>query len=258
MGELHDRLTELLRRFHGLASAQGITYGIHYGTLLGAVREEAIISHDDDVDVYIVKDRLTDNVQYDISRVAAQYGLQVVPLKPEWYFLYTMGNFIGFKLLAIEEGVIPSSYVDLDGRACIDVFVVQKVGPLFVNLGIFLDEYLDAAAVENPIVYRLGGLYVQGPSAPRSFLARVYGSTWRTPIEDRPHLTYLRPLKMMKWKLEGFDDEQRRLAEQYERQELQGPGFEMPVRIRWVTYVLIGLLLLLFVGRLNRRVLKAG
>lgn len=246
---LHDRLYELLRRFHALASSQGFVYGIHYGTLLGAVREEAIIPYDDDVDVYIVKERVTNNIQYDVSRVAAQYGLQVVPLKPEWYFLFTMGNFIGFKLLAIEEGSIPSSYADLDGRACIDVFVVQRTGPIYLNLGIFVDEYLDAEAVENPRVYRLGGLYVQGPSNPRAYLARVYGGTWRTPIKDKPHLTFVRPLTMTKWKLEGFDNEQSQLAEQYQRQALTGPGFEMPVRVRWVTYVLIGLLLLAVVAR---------
>ena len=238
MENLHARLLELLRRFHALATDHDLQYGIESGTLLGAVREERIIAHDDDVDVYVVKGRSSEPTRSTIDRVGGRYGLQAVSMVKEAKFLYLMSNFDGFKLLASEEGDIGGD--DLDGRACIDVFIRSRVGPVYVNPGIFLCEYLDAEAVETPRVYRVGDQYVWGPSQAQKYLGRTYGNTWRTPIKYAPHSTHLRPTTMKHWPLPDTLD-QKRLASLYERDSsaLQDSHGEMPFPVRWLLYVVV-------------------
>ena len=65
-----------------------IICSIESGTLLGAVREERIIAHDDDVDVYVVKGRSSEPTRSTIDRVGGKYGLQAVSMVKEAKFLY--------------------------------------------------------------------------------------------------------------------------------------------------------------------------
>ena len=53
---LHARLLTLLIKFHDICVSNGISYSLHGGTLLGAVRDGGFIPWDDDADVTLTRD----------------------------------------------------------------------------------------------------------------------------------------------------------------------------------------------------------
>src|ERR1700742_3734835 len=48
---------ENLKIFCDIVGRSGITFGIFFGTLLGAIREGRFITHDEDIDIYVLNEQ---------------------------------------------------------------------------------------------------------------------------------------------------------------------------------------------------------
>ena len=131
-----------------------IYHGIIYGTLLGLYREEALIKHDQDVDLYILdedKDKLLNSLQFVED--------------------------IGFKVIRFEKKLIS---IFKDGEY-IDMYLFSKFFFKFRKCG---RTVIKASYLENPSSLDVKGFKFKVPSPTEQFLIQCYGKDWRQPKKD--------------------------------------------------------------------------
>lgn len=139
-----------------LLEGEDIEFGLHHGTLLGAVREHSFIPFDYDVDLY-VKD--------------LPHLLRVIP----------KFNGKGFKLCRVTPGRL---YSFRYGKAYIDFYILRKAPFPFnfwcywVGSDIQPKKYYD----KTQKIDFLGGKFTI-PQDAEGKLVLSYGKTWRTPIK---------------------------------------------------------------------------
>jgi hypothetical protein len=142
----------LLKR---MLDEQGIRFGITYGTLLGAIREQAFIKWDEDVDVFILdEDRSAFHSMLDALRGA---GLELVRCEGDLYSLMRLDN-----------------YIDV-------YFFRKKWGRRICNKDSVRSKFLE----RDGWVEFLGQRFL-APFESRRFLCEIYGVDWETPKRDAP------------------------------------------------------------------------
>lgn len=151
-----EQAKAVLFKAKDLLEEKNITFGLIYGTLLGAVREHDFIAHDYDVDIYVrEEEKLLSAIPYFYER--------------------------GLKLCRTTEGRL---YSFRYGDAYIDLYILRKapfpfsVYCYFVGSDVLPKKYFD----NTTFIDFLGGSF-RVPQNAESFLELCYGKTWRIPIK---------------------------------------------------------------------------
>jgi len=133
-----------------------IPFGLLYGTLLGAVRENNFIEHDEDTDVFVLyeyKDQIID-ILFELKK----YGLIVAR------------NDIDVDLLSFIK----------DGEY-IDIYFFRKN---FFGQRISNGLVIDSKYLERLIDIHFLGVNFQIPNNPKELLEKIYGHDWMIPRID--------------------------------------------------------------------------
>ncbi len=167
---------EMLGRLHEVLDANGIDYYLDFGTLLGLVRENNFIKHDDDIDLTI------------IDRTIEARSLLKTLLSEGFVFIHALtvrGRVVEFSV----------SYKKLSADFYFYI-PITKAG----NVGV-CDVYFDPSVkYDNPNennykvwfipdgirtkIVQFMGVDVRIPECPEKILEIEYGKDWRTPIKN--------------------------------------------------------------------------
>ncbi len=159
-----EKLLENMVLMRDILSRRGIRCFLHYGTLLGAVREKGFIPHDDDADLGVFDG--------DFDRIVS-----AVPELAEAGFTFECkrhGRLLQF----------------LRGDEQVDLFVAVRVNLPFTHrwaidervtvAGRYLDRLAEIDFLGHPFLI---------PSFPEDLMKDLYGKTWRVPMKDIPSRT---------------------------------------------------------------------
>jgi len=154
-----------LRRAMLLLQDHGYMSVLCYGTLLGAVREQKFIFHDDDVDIAVVlNDGVANNVQKSMNNIAEIF-------KSDGYGLNTLSD----KHHNIHVR-------DTSNGGVLDIFPVQIVGDeAFLHMEKMNWRSVSAQWFENIKLVELHDQLFPAPGNAESLLAERYGETWKVP-----------------------------------------------------------------------------
>jgi phosphorylcholine metabolism protein LicD len=174
---IHKHLIELLELTTRVFNEFRIPYFIHSGTLLGAVRENNIIPHDDDIDIAIYPEDKDFLLSKEFNDEIKKYNLKTEMVMQK----------------DIDKEIIKMKYLKADHGIFLDIFVfedtndrVQYRAPLCRRIwprGYFTKDEM------YPIKkYQLRHLEVNGPNNPIPYLERHYGEDWKIPkTRERNH-----------------------------------------------------------------------
>jgi len=160
--------------FQKIMDRHYITFTLAYGTLLGAIRENDFITHDEDIDVAIL-DENRDN------------------------FLNILSDFI-------EDGFIIGRYADdilslIRNGEYIDIYIFRK--RLF-GYREFANEKLKEKYLIDLVEYDFMDSRFKIPKESEEYLIEHYGENWRVPVKDahacNPNL-YLSIKNLLKYNL---------------------------------------------------------
>ena len=150
---------ENLEIFYKVIDKSDVTYGLFFGTLLGAVREGNFIAHDEDTDIYVLEEE-KDKVKELLPKFR-EAGLELVRFDP---FMMS--------LMRKDE------YIDI-------YFFMEVKHPLGKRMRKNHYQWeFDAEPMENPERFDFLGMLFPMPANPEHMLEVIYGKTWRTPIEN--------------------------------------------------------------------------
>lgn len=151
---------ENLQLFYSIIEKTDIKYGLIYGTLLGAIRENNFIEHDEDIDIFILGE-----YEEDFQKLLKQFrnlGLELVRYNYDLLSLMRKGEYIDVYFFYPKR-----------------IFGFIKVR-IHDNRNIILAKYL-----ENPNRINFLGMNIPIPSEPEKLLKKTYGSNWRIPIKNQ-------------------------------------------------------------------------
>lgn len=147
-----------LLTFKYIMDLNNIKFGIIFGTLLGAIRENNFIQHDEDVDVYVLQEDKDEILS--LLSIFEQHGLRVVRYTDTILSLLSGGDYI-------------------------DVYFPQKnfFGSMCVGEDCYASKYFIFKTKINFL-----GTYFYTPTNPECFLEEAYGKDWRVPKINSPSL----------------------------------------------------------------------
>lgn len=152
---------ENLLLFSSLVEAASIKYGIFFGTLLGAIRENNFIVHDEDSDIYILNEEK--NKFIELLFTFRKHDLELVRLEND--------------LLSLRRK-----------NEDIDIYFLKrkrKLGLIKVRVLTNHFEY-PAKYIENPTKIPFLDNEIFAPSHPTKILRMMYGKNWKIPIKNHP------------------------------------------------------------------------
>ena len=161
---------ENLRILIDVLSNTNITYGIMFGTLLGAIRNGDFIDHDEDVDIYVLE----------------EFKRDFLRLLPEL-------NSRGLILVRAIEGEISvmreNEYIDIS-------FLRKKKNFWFQDVRTLNDNFTyPAYNLEQTQEFLFRNISLPIPSKPEVLLAKIYGKNWQRPISG----DHARPNTFLAW-----------------------------------------------------------
>lgn len=174
---IHKHLIELLELITKIFKEFRIPYFIHSGTLLGVVRENNIIPHDDDIDIAIYPQDKDFILSKEFNEEIKKYNLKTEMVLQK----------------DIDKEIIKLKYLKADHGIFLDIFVFEDTedrtqyrAPLCRRIwprGYFTKEEM------YPLkIYQLRHLDVYGPKDPIPYLERHYGTDWKIPkTRERNH-----------------------------------------------------------------------
>lgn len=168
-----DISNENLLMFRTFMSDSSITWGLIYGTLLGAIRGNDFIDHDEDTDIFVLHEQKTQFI--------------------EWYLAYMQDE---FKIIRFERNLISlirdEEYIDvyffkksIHGRRCDDFFIPRKFFKSQTQVSLQGNQYPTIAE-------------------PLNFLSYQYGEDWRIPKKNahaKGKPNFLKLFKRKVWKI---------------------------------------------------------
>lgn len=164
-------------------TARGVRYTLAYGTLLGAVRDRALVPWDDDLDLLA---RPADRAAVlDMAAELASAGLEVVEVRyPATHLALRprgLRQFDGGLIRALRRG-----------RKVVDIFLFAPFADGVARRYDFENEVYWAPHssfptfhLEGTATVELAGREYPAPAAPERWLEIVYGRGWRTPRRNR-------------------------------------------------------------------------
>lgn len=139
----------------------GVKFGLIYGTLLGAYRENNFIKHDYDTDLYVLEeDKLN---LLDTLPKLIKIGFEV-------------GRYDGLLLSLVRD------------EEYIDFYFFRKSNLFYRKNTVGLTA--KAKYLENTKPYNFLGESFEIPEKVESFLVELYGKTWKIPIENDPSMNH--------------------------------------------------------------------
>lgn len=159
-----EKANENLQLLKRILKEQNLNFGLAYGTILGAVRDHDFITHDEDIDLYILKEDET--LFLSTLVLLNNYGFNIVRNDRRGLIsIMRNGEYIDFYIFSkYKKGI----------RICSGMLIPEK----------FLTETID---------YPLLGSYYKIPKDYEIFFEYEYGSNWSTPI---PYVDF----NMTRWK----------------------------------------------------------
>jgi len=151
-----DISKENLIDFGEVMAAGNIKFGLIYGTLLGAIRENNFIKHDEDVDVFILAEDRQKLLNYLFK--LEEYGFKV-------------GRYDGALLSIMRNGEY------------IDIYFFKKSGLIYRKCDGWV---IKAKFLENTKEYPLFGAKFNVPADTEKLLILLYGKDWKIPKENSP------------------------------------------------------------------------
>ena len=153
-----EQAKSILFKTKQLLDKHAIKFWLHYGTLLGAVREHSFISHDYDVDI------MTDQLDDLVSAIPSLYKE-------------------GLRLIRVQEGLL---YSFTYAGVYIDIYIMSKA-PFPLSLWCYK---LNGHFVPKKLMSGLQQIEFLGdtfniPANPEKLLQFYYGNTWRIPIKGK-------------------------------------------------------------------------
>ncbi len=150
---------ENLEILHSVLEKTKIKYGLIFGTLLGAIREQNFIAHDEDIDIYILNEDRDDFLR--LLREVKNYGFEVVRYH--------------YDLLSIMR---KNEYIDI-------YFFRTKKKFGILKLRVLTTTFECAANyLENPTRLMFLGMNMPIPNNAEELLVKMYGKDWKVPKID--------------------------------------------------------------------------
>lgn len=164
-------LQELARRFFSFLHKHDIEYWIDGGTLLGAIREQGQIKHDNDIDIGMFKKALKKLAKYK-DKCEKECGIV--------FQFYTAG------ILKVFDLNINYMKGDEKITACIDIFYYAKEkNRIQLWLPTDKEQWPNSYHSEKDFYplkkYPFGDIQLFGVNNPYPYLERQYGD-WKTPV----------------------------------------------------------------------------
>jgi len=181
MGQWTEPIADSLERFADVLEDAGLWYTLMYGTLLGAVRDGAVIDWDYDFDLTMRPEDVPH--LFALSDRLAKVGLSVAECHLER------------PRLPVNPGLVNDSYIQsidvyVDGVKYGDIYVFQAFSDGIVrrfdrreNVYWWPHSSFPAWFLEGRETTTLRGRTYPTPRAPEQLLAGIYGDDWRTPYK---------------------------------------------------------------------------
>jgi hypothetical protein len=145
-------LYQIMKDVHDVFQKYGITYWVHGGTLLGAVRHHGLIPWDDDIDTIVPEEN--------------RQKLEAILPAFELLGYYIRKVHFGYQIIYGEH--LPKKDVPW-----LDIMLYKKSGDAYITIDSKKSFYK-----KNELFplkeYSFGGIYVMGPADPAPYLDRVY------------------------------------------------------------------------------------
>lgn len=150
---------ENLLKFHSIIEKTNIRYGLYFGTLLGAIRENDFIAHDEDTDIYI----LEEDRKLFINQLFAfrKYGLELVRVRNNLMSFMSNGEYI-------------------------DIYFFKRIKKykIFNYRSIGSKYHIKEKYILDRKKYTFKGEEFYIPSNAEKVLEILYGKNWKTPIKN--------------------------------------------------------------------------
>lgn len=151
----------------------GLKPCLAYGTLLGAVRDNAFIPHDDDVDLFVEYPEATSNFE-DVYEWTDALLQKLDKEKYRTDLEVRGGNNLNIHIAVIETGMV------------IDIFPYWKEdSKCFMHMEKMKIRGIDAGIFEQRCKVKLYDKEFPAPGKPEQFLLERYGETWS--VSDKYH-----------------------------------------------------------------------
>tara|TARA_B100001093_G_scaffold409908_1_gene399052 strand:- start:7289 stop:7927 length:639 start_codon:yes stop_codon:yes gene_type:complete len=158
-----ETATKNLLDVKNILDAHYVKFGLIYGTLLGAIRENNFIKHDEDIDLFVL-----DEYKEELLEILHKFidsGFEVIRYDK--------------KLLSISRD---NEYIDF--------YFFKKINYFYRKCEVGL--IAKAKYLENTVDYTFLGENFQVPQEVESFLEDLYGKTWRIPAKNDPSINHNR------------------------------------------------------------------
>jgi phosphorylcholine metabolism protein LicD len=173
------KINNLFKTVKDLLEKYNITYWIHSGTLLGAIRNKCIIPWDDDVDITILEKDIQNflNLKIELNK------LNIV----------IVHNYFGFRIYDKNGEIIKPQYkfkfpfIDVF-VAREDNYIIKYISPEALNK--WNNDYFTHDELYPLKKYQFEDYEVYGPQNPYNYLDRLYPNWKNIAIKTFDHITY--------------------------------------------------------------------
>lgn len=174
---IHKHLIEMLELITKIFREFRIPYFVHSGTLLGVVRENNIIPHDDDIDIAVYPQDKEFLLSKEFNEEIKKYNLKTEMVLQK----------------DIDKEIIKLKYLKADHGIFLDIFIFEDTEERTQYRSpqcrrIWPRGYFTKKEMYPLKKYQLRHLEVFGPDNPIPYLERHYGADWKIPkTRERNH-----------------------------------------------------------------------
>lgn len=169
---IHHDLKDLMKELMILFEENDIKYFIHSGTLLGAVRNEGIIPHDDDIDIAIFENNVEYLLSDEFHKKCEEKNIEFIPFKTN-------------------KGIIKARFIKKrTNNVFIDIFIFRIHGEIVEynsmdSRNTWRNGWFHIYELFPLKHYSFEGMKLMGPHDPYPYLIRHYGRNWKIPKKHK-------------------------------------------------------------------------